>query len=152
MPSFRWKVTMETNPGKDDVSKTSARTTSICPRWSLRRQTSSWIYLQEEQKYNIIIIFFGVCDLSCRQAHRKINSTVLWWQLYIHALQLVIKCTSRHGTHFFAGMGQTKVTQKWESLTFIFVTLYSFSFSKTILYYIIGFTQMHSLYHHKVRE
>lgn len=30
MPSFRWKVTVETNPGKDDASGTSARTASTC--------------------------------------------------------------------------------------------------------------------------
>lgn len=85
MPSFRWNVTVETNPGKDDVSRTSARAASTCPRCSLTGYPSSRTDLKGQINTVQIIIFF-ILSVIFKDKHpdQKTAGIRLWRQECIH--------------------------------------------------------------------
>lgn len=102
MPSFRWKVTVETNPGKDDASRTSARTASTCAPTDLRVDKQAAAFTSQEKTWRITaqMIFLSLL-LSANCRHRwgrqawKDNGIDSWWQGHTSPLLMVVRCTSR---------------------------------------------------------
>lgn len=101
MPSSRWRVTVETNPGKDDASETSADAASAGAPTDLS-WTNKQLHLHgkrgKKKGGHIEMLckfsFFGFC-LWIIKINRRGKTAELWWQGHTDTPQLPVGGASR---------------------------------------------------------